>query len=331
MSLDFIVVSDKAGSMETMFNALEQCLEFRGLRYKRVSTSEEALVTGQLDDRQPIPQNTVLYIHGNFSSGYQNVGLTADLAQERPDLRFIVQLDCYYHREEHFLNPDDFLFAKERLENQTINDQIIIVTEDFPEPVFFGRYARQPRIDSYITEIAPHIAAHHLPNPIRQQQGYHIYVVHDRPDQIHGLSDHLTELLDSKKVPYTIHILPETSLEEGADKNYHSFPEDALLIVHGNLKKGYKNAQHIQNLEERTANLRYVLCCARMSRESFEKEEDTQFIEGLLELGFDPARRINVVPINIVEFVYGKFSGNAHTEADNFETYFSAWQQQRNC
>jgi hypothetical protein len=330
MTLDFIVVNDKAPSMETKFDAVEQCLELEGLRYKRVSTSEEALVTGQLDDSQPIPQNTVLYIHGNFSSGYQNVGLKADLAQERPDLRFIIQLDDYYHREEHFVNPDDFLFAKERLENQTMNDQIIIVTEDFLEPVFFGRYARQPRIDIYIKEIAPHIAAHHLPNLIRQQQGYHIYIVHDEPKKIGTAGDMLDFYLSEQGVAYTINFADETRLEKEEDNDRRPFPEDALLLIHGNMFRKYPNLKRVIQSEEKNNNLRYLLFIDRTEREHFQDEQDYRMVQGFLEIGFDPNFRINILPISIAEFINGAISENSNTEHQNFHLYFNAWQQQRN-
>jgi len=331
MTLEFIVVNDKARSMEIVFNAVEQCLDLDKLKYHRTSTSERTLQTGKLDDDTAIPQNAVLYVHGNLQYKYENVGLAAKLAKERSDLRFVIQLDNYHNSDIYFLSPDDELFAKERLENQTLDDQIIVTTEDFFEPTFLSRIiARQPRIDVYLKEITPKIEANHLPNPITQQQSYHIYIVHNRPEDVLGINDHLTEILEEKDVTYTIHFIHESSLESGLDENDRPFPEDALLLVQGNLLNNYPSLKRVRELELQEPNLRYVIFIDRTSRNNFKDQDDYDMAQGFLELGFDPARRINILPINIMEFIYGKASGNYFAETDNFEVYFKAWQQQRN-
>ncbi len=188
----------------------------------------------------------------------------------------------------------------------------------------------QPRIDLYLKEITPKIEANHLPNPITQQQSYQIYIVHDNPEQVLTIADHLAELLEDKNVVYTTHFIPESSLESGLDENDRPFPEDALLLVHGNLLDNYPSLKRVRELELQEPNLRYVIFIDRTSRNNFKDQEDYDMAQGFLELGFDPARRINILPINIMEFIYGKASGNYFAETDNFEVYFKAWQQQRN-
>lgn len=333
MALEFIVVHNKASSMKTLWKEVDLALESHGIIYRRTITSEGTLLTGKLDDHSAIPHNAVLYVHGNLQSGYDNVGLTVKLAKQRPDLRFVVQLDSVTNREYHFGNPDDALFAKERLENQSLADQIIVTTEDFFEPTFFRKHSDQPQIDVYLQEACSKIAAYQLPNPVQQQQGYHIYIVHDRPERILTDRDYLEIILSgclgSEKVPHITTIVPESCLESGEDEDFRPFPEGALLLIHGNMFEHYPNLRKVRALEEEGPNLRYIIFLDKTRRENFYDDADYVMAKGFLERGFDPSSRINILPVSLGEFIHGGTSGNPKTEQQNFGIYFKAWQEQR--
>lgn len=333
MSLDFIVVNNKARFMETLWEEVGRCLELRGILYRRTSASERTLFTGTLDDHSPVPKNAILYVHGNVQSRYDNVGLTVKLAKQRPDLRFVVQLDSVTNQEYHFGNPDDALFAQERLEHQSVQDQIIVVTEDFFEPTFFRKHYIQPQIDVYLQAVAPLIAVQQLPNPVSYQQGYHIYLVHDRPERILADRDYLEIILGghlgSEKVPHTTTIVLESCLESGEDGDFRPFPEDALLLIHGNMFEHYPSLRKVRALEEEGLNLRYIIFLDQTRRENFHDDADYEMAKGFLERGFDPASRINILPVSLGEFIHGGTSGNPKTEQRNFGIYFKAWQEQR--
>ena len=116
MHLDFVVVSNKGPEfypVHAMRGALDKTKVELGYTY----VSEEVLHTGQINGK-PIPQQALLYVHGDYNGLYGNVTLVRRLAPQREDLRFIIHVDPIRHAEMDFTSPEDYQLVRQSVQNQ---------------------------------------------------------------------------------------------------------------------------------------------------------------------------------------------------------------------
>ncbi len=106
-----------------MTEAYAMAVGYQGLRsgtHKLDSHPESYFSDGSV-----LPENAVVYVHGNSCCKYDNVGyvrqyVDPESSQHRPDLRFIVKMGSSFSQGS-FENPEDYVFLKSYLGGETFD------------------------------------------------------------------------------------------------------------------------------------------------------------------------------------------------------------------
>ena len=139
INLTFIIAHDKTHLIASAFDFLEEVLQESGLQYNVRKEQEEMVQTGLMSDGNPIPQNSIVYVHGNYGDNYKNIGRTRTLASQRPDLRFILYINPKYTNSDFFANRDDIGFVREKLFSGPSPKEIVSISPHYPVSFFGGR------------------------------------------------------------------------------------------------------------------------------------------------------------------------------------------------
>ncbi len=137
-----IVVYNSKGSVRRIFSIIEEDLGEvmgeLGWESKVHLAYERFLEKGMIDEETPVPQNAVVHIHGNVGYQFENVGDTRRLAEERPDLKFIIYVDPKCAQREQFADPADYHFVRGNLTERLNPAQQIVISRHFPSQFFTG-------------------------------------------------------------------------------------------------------------------------------------------------------------------------------------------------
>src|SRR3989338_3918381 len=114
--LNFIIATDK--EWKTPRDLIEMTLDESRLEYTLKYHREEILTFGEIPGEGPIPEKSVVYVHGNFGERYVNVGRTQELAVRRPDLKFIIAVDQRRCNEDDFARPEDYALVRQFFERE---------------------------------------------------------------------------------------------------------------------------------------------------------------------------------------------------------------------
>ena len=103
--LDFVTVHDRleGGAREELAETLQRIQGDHSIDY-----ATEELLQMERSIQDAIPRGAVLYVHGHFRNGYRNIGLVRTFATQRPDLRFILNIDPFKAQERHFDRGIDY-------------------------------------------------------------------------------------------------------------------------------------------------------------------------------------------------------------------------------
>jgi hypothetical protein len=133
--LEIIVCHSQPERMRTSLHFIDEVME------KLNIPEEEYIVTQRseqnLDIPSSFPQHAIVYVHGNFYDKYKNLGKARTLAQGRPDLKIIINVDGSKLREEHFQDQRDREYITTLLE-QGFDSQQQVVVSTHVAPEFFS-------------------------------------------------------------------------------------------------------------------------------------------------------------------------------------------------
>lgn len=157
--IDLVIAHDYPGRLRSLREIAAEHVRFR-----EHCVLEQTLFGGRDTNGTPYPQHAVVWVHGNNGMKYLNVSAVRALAKNRPDLRFVIEADV--GEMERRADSDDVAFAR-RLSNreqQTPDNQIIVVREPFLDPKANDKYALEPRIDTYVKKLLR--TRHENPTPV---------------------------------------------------------------------------------------------------------------------------------------------------------------------
>jgi len=135
MTLDIIVCHNQPERIRSSMHFIDEVMEELAIpttEYKVTRVPEHIL-----DEPSSFPKQAIVYVHGNFYNKYENVGKARTLAQQRPDLKIIINVDGFKLREEHFENQADRNYIKELLEKDFNPQQQVVLSTTCP-PEFFN-------------------------------------------------------------------------------------------------------------------------------------------------------------------------------------------------
>ncbi len=159
--IDLTVMYDKFDrspypkNFENTFSHLAKAIEFDySFRFK----DEECL---ELDpnDRELFPENGLFYVHGNMLAEHVNFDLAHRISSQRPDLRFIVEMDssansgCFSSAESYQRYRESLTLDSSRLLESldAIRDTKVIISTGGVGN-FFG-YPHSPYLQQYLTTL----------------------------------------------------------------------------------------------------------------------------------------------------------------------------------
>ncbi len=238
-----LVVCDNYLQGEEIFveSAIEVAMEDIDWEYNVSFIPEEELLTAD------IPENAVVYVHGEKTCGYITASYMVKLAKERPDLKFILNVDMDF-KEEHFKeNPPDYRVVKDAyLAGDHASNQIIVTTERLYN--FMG--GKSSDFKDYITHLRAIRSS--------KENKLKIMVCKDMPERRHG-RDPFTlsikyKVLEKGGFDYEFVYLSESDL-----KDETNFPHGALVYVHGNYNQSYSNLTHMCELAEKRPDLKFLV------------------------------------------------------------------------
>lgn len=259
--LELIIASDKEAERILKFD-MELVQEITGVPLHAQRMYEDSLIGGWLDDGNEVPQNAVVYVHGNMSTKYENVGVVRGLAAERRDLRFVVGIDAIWNGEEYFDDPNDAQLVKERLEAvQQPQDQIVVTTELF----FWDPTGGTDRwsygsvfVGPYLKAVFPKIQAGEKPVPVAfkapEYEPFDLVIAHHNPAGLFTLRGAAAEYVRFREI-----LVPEETLETGCSSEANPYPQHAVVYVHGNRFANYENIGRVRRLAKVRPDLRFVI------------------------------------------------------------------------
>ncbi len=112
--------------------------------------------------QEPIrfPEGSVLYVHTRLNTGYVNIGYARELAELRPDLRFIFQIDSnfrkdQFERREFRLNSidQDYKLAKHAVGNDEDPSFMFVTTSYEPCQFFDSNYRPEYGLLGYMKQL----------------------------------------------------------------------------------------------------------------------------------------------------------------------------------
>lgn len=133
--LDFITIHDRLdrGAREELAETLQRIHSDHNIEY-----SPEELLRMEKPIQDAIPQGAVLYVHGHFGDGYRNIGLVKAFATQRPDLRFILNVDPQKSLEKNFGESQDYQYLSEINEHGFHARHQVVVSPYHPRSFFAG-------------------------------------------------------------------------------------------------------------------------------------------------------------------------------------------------
>ncbi len=140
MHLDFVIVSNRGPEFYPRI-VMTDAFRLAGIELAHRHVPEEVLRTGRIDG-QAIPEQALLYVHGDYNGCYENVTVVRTLASPRADLRFIVHVDPVRHAEREFVNSENYQLLRESLERGLHPQYQIGISPHEPVEFFTGKSRR---------------------------------------------------------------------------------------------------------------------------------------------------------------------------------------------
>lgn len=152
--LTLILACDDVRNTRVFADDVNKYLRRLGIENPRVVvTREDSLQTKTLLDGSPMPTRGIAVVHGSYLKRYRTVGFVRQLAEQTPDLRFIIAAD-EMSNERSFCDRDDYAFAKTHLTNHpNPQQQVCVVLTNFGELLIpRGGLGQNGTLDRYIRQ-----------------------------------------------------------------------------------------------------------------------------------------------------------------------------------
>ncbi len=160
--VDIVVYNDKPvliRSFRHIEDSVADVMEDLGWDYNLQRVGERLLPEGMVSDTERVPENAVVYVHGNLGTNYVNVGHAARLAEQRPDLRFIMYVDVRYASPRFFEDQADLALVEDGLMADFTPESPIVISSH--NPLIFmsgnddgrGMILRNRDFKSYMTKL----------------------------------------------------------------------------------------------------------------------------------------------------------------------------------
>jgi len=133
--LEIIVCHNQPERIRTSLHFIDEVMEELNILKGEYTVTQR--LEQNLDTPSSFPDYAIVYVHGNFYDKYENVGKARTLAQERPNLKIIINVDGSRLREEHFQDQRDRDYITALLE-QGFNPQQQVVISTHVAPEFFS-------------------------------------------------------------------------------------------------------------------------------------------------------------------------------------------------